>query len=140
MAQGQADHQVDHLGPAGPRRADHPSGVMPVPVPTARVMVTVQRPEMVCAMSANTQESSNFPEFRTGPLITSAALVGAGAMIALAGLAVGGSHLISATRRWVQAMEVPPSEVAKAKWAQARTAAVAGTAAWRNGVSADVGS
>ena len=90
-------------------------------------------------MSANSQRSSNLPEFRTGPLITSAALVGAGTMLALAGLAVGGSHLIAATRRWVQALEVPPSEVAKAKWAQARTAAVAGTAAWRNGVSADVG-
>ena len=91
-------------------------------------------------MSVNTQESSNFPEFRTGPLITGAVLVGAGAMVALVGLTVGGSHLISATRRWVQAMDVPPSEVAKAKWAQARTAAVAGTAAWRNGVLADVSS
>ena len=37
-------------------------------------------------------------------------------------------------------MEVPPSEVAKLKWTQARTAASAGTAAWRNGVSADVSS
>jgi hypothetical protein len=91
-------------------------------------------------MSADMQQSSNLPEFRTGPLITSAALIGAGAMLALAGLAVGGSHLISATRRWVQAMEVPPSEVAKAKWAQARTAAAAGSAAWRNGVSAGVNS
>jgi hypothetical protein len=107
---------------------------------TATVVVIVQRPEMVCAMSANTQQSGNFPEFRTGPLITGAALVGAGAMIAMAGLAVGGSHLISATRRWVQAMEVPPSQVAKAKWTQARTAAAAGTAAWRNGAPAEVNS
>jgi hypothetical protein len=91
-------------------------------------------------MSASTQESSNLPDFKAGPLITGAALVGAGAMIALAGLAVGGSHLFAATRRWVQAMDVPPSEVAKAKWAQARTAAAAGTAAWRNGVSAGVNS
>ncbi len=107
---------------------------------TATVVVIVQRPEMVCAMSNSTQVSGNFPEFRTGPLITGAALVGAGAMVALAGLAVGGSHLISATRRWVQAMEVPPSEVAKAKWTQARTAAAAGTAAWRNGVPAEANS
>jgi hypothetical protein len=108
--------------------------------PTATVVVIVQRPEMVCAMSASTQESSNFPEFRTGPLITSAALVGAGTIVVMAGLAVGGSHLFAATRRWIQAMEVPPSEVAKAKWAQARTAAAAGTAAWRNGVPAEVSS
>ncbi len=89
-------------------------------------------------MSANSQRSSNLPEFRTGPLITSAALVGAGTILAMAGLAVGGSHLFAATRRWIQAMEVPPSEIAKAKWAQARTAAEAGTAAWRNGVPAEV--
>ncbi len=87
-------------------------------------------------MSTSTQESSSWPELRTGPLITGAALVGAGAMIALAGLAVGGSHLFSATRRWIQEMEVPPSEQARIKWAQAKTAAAAGAAAWQNGVSA----
>jgi hypothetical protein len=31
-------------------------------------------------------------------------------------------------------MEVPPAELAKIKWAQAKTAAAAGTAAWQNGV------
>jgi hypothetical protein len=91
-------------------------------------------------MSADTQGSSNLPELRTGPLITGAALVGAGSIVVMAGLAVGGAHLFAATRRWVQAMDVPPSEVAKLKWTQARTAAAAGTAAWRNGVSADVSS
>jgi hypothetical protein len=88
-------------------------------------------------MSANPNQKGNMPDFRTGPLITGAALVGAGAMLALAGLAVGGSHLFAATRRWIREMEVPPSEVAKLKWAQARTAAAAGTAAWRNGVPAN---
>ena len=73
------------------------------------------------------------PQFRAGPLITSAALVGAGTLIALAGLALGGSHLLSATRRWVREMEVPPSELAKLKYAQARSAFAAGTAAWQNG-------
>ncbi len=87
-------------------------------------------------MSISTQESSSWPELRTGPLITSAALVGAGAMIALAGLAVGGTHLFSATRRWIREMEVPPTEQARIKWAQAKTAAAAGAAAWQDGVSA----
>jgi hypothetical protein len=91
-------------------------------------------------MSANSERSVNLPEFRTGPLITGAALAAAGAMVALVGVAVGGSHLFAATRRWIQAMEVPPSEVARLKWVQARTAAAAGTAAWRNGMSADVNS
>ena len=57
-------------------------------------------------------------------------------LIALAGLAVGGSHLFAATRRWIQEMDVPPSEQARIKWAQAKSAAAAGTAAWQNGVSA----
>ena len=51
----------------------------------------------------------------------------------MAGLAVGGSHLMLATRQWVKEMEVPPSEVAKLKWAQAKAAALAGAAAWQNG-------
>jgi hypothetical protein len=93
---------------------------------------------MVRVMSANAQQSNNLPDFRSGPLITGAALVGAGAMVALVGLAVGGSHLLSATRRWIDAMDVPPSEVARLKWAQAAAAASAGTAAWRNGVKAEV--
>ena len=87
-------------------------------------------------MSTSTQESSSWPELRTGPLITGAVLVGAGTLIALAGLAVGGSHLISATRRWIREMEVPPREQARIKWAQAKSAATAGAAAWQNGVSA----
>ena len=86
-------------------------------------------------MSTNTENNNSWPEVRTGPIITGAALFGAGALIALAGLAVGGTHLFAATRRWIQQMEVPPSEQARIKWAQAKTAAAAGTAAWQNGVS-----
>lgn len=73
------------------------------------------------------------PQFSTGPLITSAVLVGAGTFIALAGLAIGGSHLFAATRRWIAEMEVPPSELARMKWAQARAAMSAGASAWQNG-------
>jgi hypothetical protein len=97
-----------------------------VKLPTARTDV----------MSANTEKRNSLPTFRSGLLITGGSLIGAGALIALAGLAVGGTHVVSATRRWVQDMEVPPSELAKIKWAQARSAAAAGTAAWQNGVSA----
>jgi hypothetical protein len=56
-------------------------------------------------------------------------------MAALAGLIVGGTHVFAATRQWVREMEVPPSEVAKAKWAQARAAASAGASAWRSSPS-----
>ena len=82
------------------------------------------------------ENGSSGLQFRAGPLITSAALVGAGAFIAAAGLAVGGSHLVSATRRWVREMEVPPSDLAKIKWTQAKAAATAGASAWQNGIPA----
>jgi hypothetical protein len=87
-------------------------------------------------MSANTEKSSSFPTFKSGLLITGGSLIGAGALIALAGLAVGGAHVVSATRQWIREMEVPPSELARIKWGQARSAAAAGAAAWQNGVSA----
>jgi hypothetical protein len=90
-------------------------------------------------MSDSTERNSSWPELRTGPIITGAALVGAGALIAMAGLAVGGSHLFSATRRWIREMDVPPSEQARLRWAQAKNAAAAGTAAWQSGVSARQG-
>jgi len=73
------------------------------------------------------------PQFKTAPLITSAAMVGGGTLIALTGLAVGGGHLLSATRQWINEMEVPPSELARLKWTQARAAMSAGAAAWQNG-------
>jgi membrane protein implicated in regulation of membrane protease activity len=79
--------------------------------------------------------SSGGPQFRAGPLITSAALVGAGTLIALAGLAVGSTHLLTAIRQWVREMETPPSELARQRWTQAKAAVAAGQAAWQNGPS-----
>jgi hypothetical protein len=90
------------------------------------------------------REEQKGPESESAPLITGAALLGAGALIALVGLAVGGGHLVAATRRWVKEMEVPPSELARQKWAQAKTAAAAaaaaGTSAWQNGSKASTAS
>lgn len=73
------------------------------------------------------------PQIRSGPLITGAVLVGAGTFLVLTGLAVGSSHLLSVTRQRVREMEVPPNELAKQKYAQARAAVAHGTAAWQNG-------
>jgi hypothetical protein len=69
-------------------------------------------------------------QLRSGPLLTGTGLMGAGALLALA---VASVHVLAATRRWIQEMDVPPSELAKLKWAQARTAATAGAGAWQNG-------
>jgi hypothetical protein len=40
-------------------------------------------------------------------------MVGGGTLIVLAGLAAGGGYLMSATRQWINEMEVPPSELAR---------------------------
>ena len=66
-------------------------------------------------------------------MITSAVRVGAGTFSSSLGLAVGSSHLLSVTRQRVRELEVPPNELAKQKYAQARAAVAAGTAAWQNG-------
>ena len=87
-------------------------------------------------MSDTAEKSNGLPELRAGMLITGGSLIAAGALIALAGMAVGGSHLVSATFRWIRETEMPPRELAKIKWMQARTAAAAGATAWQNGVSA----
>ena len=63
-----------------------------------------------------------------GPLIAGSVLLGIGGVIALARLAIAGSHVAAATRQWVRDMEVPPGQLARPKWEQARTAAAAGAA------------
>jgi hypothetical protein len=82
---------------------------------------------------SNGESRSSGPQFQAAPLITSAVMVGAGTLIVLAGLAIGGGHLVSATRRWVAEMEVAPSELARLKWTQAKAAMSAGAQAWQNG-------
>ena len=82
----------------------------------------------------------NGPQFQAAPLIASAAMVGAGTLIVLVGLAIGGGHLVTATRQWVRELEVPPSELARLKWAQAKAAYAAGASAWQDGSQAGVAS
>ena len=83
---------------------------------------------------------SNLPQVRSGPLIVGGILAGAGAMLMLAGVAIGSAHLFSATRQWIAEMEVPPSERMRQQWARAKAAAAAGSSAWQNGTTERVGS
>jgi hypothetical protein len=66
-------------------------------------------------------------------LVIGAVLIGAGSAIGLAGLAVCSASVVSATRRWIGDMEVPPRQLARQKWNLAKTAAAAGADAWQKG-------
>ncbi|HEY1616756.1 MAG TPA: hypothetical protein VGG25_04020 [Streptosporangiaceae bacterium] len=76
-------------------------------------------------------------EVSTRPLMIGGVLIAAGALAGLAGLLVGGSAIVIATRRWMDQLDTPPAELARQKWAQARAATQAGASAWQNGVTAD---
>ena len=89
------------------------------------------RADRVGAMSDTTRTNGGL-QVRSGPLVSGAALIGVGGMIALIGVAIGGFHLLSALRKWVNAMDVPPGELARQKLAQAKAAATAGADAWQN--------
>jgi hypothetical protein len=82
-------------------------------------------------MSSSTENRTPGPQIQSAPLITGAVLVAAGMLVALAGVAVGSAHLISATRRWIDEMDVPPTEQARVKWTQAKGAMSAGASAWQ---------
>jgi hypothetical protein len=79
----------------------------------------------------NTQPTGTWPQLRSGPLITGGVFIGIGAVVALVGLAIAGSHVALATREWINELEIPPSQLAKLKWEQAKSAAISGANTWR---------
>jgi hypothetical protein len=81
--------------------------------------------------AANNQSAGAWPELQSGPLLAGGILVGIGAVVALAGLAVAGSHVAAATRAWIKELEIPPGQLARLKWEQAKTAAASGATTWR---------
>ncbi|HXZ77911.1 MAG TPA: hypothetical protein VEH31_44530 [Streptosporangiaceae bacterium] len=87
---------------------------------------------------ADQEELTRGLALNTGPLLAGAVLIGIGSLLGLAGLAIAGAALGAAARRYVNNMEVPPSELAKQNLAKARAAATAGVSAWRNGAAAPV--
>ena len=79
----------------------------------------------------SSQPDATWPEVQSGPLIVGGSLIGIGLALVAAGVAVAGVHLVSATRQWVQQLDVPPSQFAQLKWEQAKTAAASGANTWR---------
>ncbi|QRP48492.1 hypothetical protein [Amycolatopsis sp. FDAARGOS 1241] len=66
-----------------------------------------------------------------GLLIAAVSLIGASAVLGMAGLAVFGSAVVVSGRHWARRVELTPAELAKLKWSQAKSAASAGSGAWR---------
>jgi hypothetical protein len=88
----------------------------------------------------NTRQNMT-PAFRlnNSQMAAGAVLAGAGTLLGIAGVIVGGSALLSAARRWFMELDVPPTEVAKHRLNQTKAATIAGARAWQqhpNGVPA----
>jgi hypothetical protein len=64
-------------------------------------------------------------------VLVAAFLTAVGALLAMAGLSVACAALVAAGRRWYRRVDLPPNELAKLKWEQARAAVNAGTGAWQ---------
>ena len=79
------------------------------------------------------QASQGGIRLNRGRLVGGGVLIGTGGLLAFTGVLLLSSTVVSVTRQWVKQLEQPPSELAKLKWRQARTATTAGTKAWRSG-------
>jgi hypothetical protein len=78
--------------------------------------------------------TADWPQVRSGPLVAGGILVGIGAVAAMAGAAVAGTHVVAATRAWIKELETPPGQLARLRWEQAKAAA----ATWREHPNAKV--
>ncbi len=71
-------------------------------------------------------------DLNRGMLVAAAALVVVGCVVGASGFALGAAAAVGAGRRWYQRADLPPHQLAKLKWEQARAAAGAGAGAWRD--------
>jgi hypothetical protein len=70
-------------------------------------------------------------DINRGTVLAAALLVGIGGLFAMAGLSVACAALAAASRRWYRRVDLPPHEIARLKWEQAKAAAGASAGAWR---------
>ena len=82
-------------------------------------------------MTNNQMSPSGDFQFNRTPVVVGAVLIGIGGVIGFSGLVIGGTAIMSATRRWFRELEVPPSEVVKQKLTQTKVATAAGATAWQ---------
>jgi len=68
-------------------------------------------------------------------MIAGFALVATGGLVTLGGMAISGTAIFNAIRRWMIAQQEPPSAVMRRKLAQAKAATQAGASAWQDGMA-----
>jgi hypothetical protein len=83
------------------------------------------------SLMTNRRTDPSLQDINRGMLVLAAALVGVGSLLGLAGFAVSGAAAVAGFRRWYRRADLPPHELARLKWEQAKAAAGAGTGAWR---------
>jgi hypothetical protein len=82
-------------------------------------------------MNYSQNSSSTGFSMTSTPMVVSAVLFGAGAMLGIAGLILGSTTMMSAARQWFRGLDVPPSEAMRHKWGQTKAATMAGAQAWQ---------
>jgi 4-hydroxy-3-methylbut-2-en-1-yl diphosphate synthase IspG/GcpE len=94
--------------------------------------------EVTSEPARNPTDLLGWPQVRSGPLMVGGILTGIGAVVAMAGMTIAGTHMVAATLAWVKELEPPPGQLARLRWEQAKTAAAAGAATWRGHPNAQV--
>ena len=70
-------------------------------------------------------------DVNTRLVTTGVILIGVGSLMVATGAGLTTTAIFAASRRWVQQLETPPSEIVKQNYVRARRAAEAGVGAWR---------
>jgi hypothetical protein len=79
------------------------------------------------------QASQGGVQVNQGLVVGGAVMIGLGGLLGFAGMMLLSTAVVSATRRWLQQLEHPPTETAKLRLQQLRAATSAGAEAWRSG-------
>jgi hypothetical protein len=71
-------------------------------------------------------------DLNRGLLIGAAVLFAVASVAGLAGIAMFGTAVLAASRRWYRRADLAPQQLANLKWQQAKAAVGAGAGAWRD--------
>jgi hypothetical protein len=81
----------------------------------------------------NNQVTKPTININTQQIVGGAILIGLGGVLAIAGMALAGTAVVSAYRDRVNQMDVPPTELARRHWGRIKAATAAGVGTWQNG-------